>query len=64
MAAKHSRHIALTGPLAGWVAGQVGKGAYTSTSDLIRTAVRLLQDRDEGSTGPASNEPRQGEPRV
>ncbi|WP_267358587.1 type II toxin-antitoxin system ParD family antitoxin [Methylobacterium sp. GC_Met_3] len=47
MPAKHSRHIALTGPLADWVDAQVAKGEYTSVSDLIRAAIRVLRDQEE-----------------
>lgn len=47
MPAKHSRHIALTGPLAEWIDGQVALGEYASTSDLIRAAVRLLKAQGE-----------------
>ncbi|TXN08244.1 type II toxin-antitoxin system ParD family antitoxin [Methylobacterium sp. WL103] len=48
MPAKHSRHIALTEALAAWIDSQVAKGEYASTSDLIRTAIRVLRNRDEG----------------
>jgi signal transduction histidine kinase len=44
MVAKHSRHIALTGLLADYVAGEVMKGEYASASDMVRTALRLLMD--------------------
>ncbi|MBN4092684.1 type II toxin-antitoxin system ParD family antitoxin [Methylobacterium sp. OT2] len=47
MPAKHSRHIALTGPLAEWVDSQVSEGEYTSVSDLIRTAIRLLREQEQ-----------------
>lgn len=47
MPAKHSRHIALTGPLAEWADSQVAKGEYTSFSDLVRTAIRLLKAQDK-----------------
>jgi antitoxin ParD1/3/4 len=47
MPARHSRHIALTGQLADYVAGQVSKGAYASVSDMVRTALHLLKERDE-----------------
>ena len=47
MPAKHSRHIALTGPLAQWVDSQVSEGEYTSASDLIRTAIRLLREQEQ-----------------
>ena len=42
MPAKHSRHIALTGQLADYVASQVSRGEYASVSDMVRgdTAVR------------------------
>lgn len=46
MPVKHARHIALSAPLAAWVAEQVARGEYTSASDLVRTAIRLLQERD------------------
>lgn len=48
MPAKHSRHIALTESLAAWIDSQVAKGEYASTSDLIRTAIRVLRTKDEG----------------
>ena len=47
MPAKHSRHIALTAPLVEWIDSQVDRGEYTSASDLIRAAVRLLRAQDE-----------------
>ena len=46
MAAKHSRHVALTEPLIAYVEAQVAKGEYTSISEAIRTALRLLIERD------------------
>ena len=59
MPAKHSRHIALTGPLAEWVDGQVVKGEHTSVNDLIRTAIRTLRTQDEArvAAGPAASVP-------
>ena len=48
MPAKHSRHVALTGPLVEWAERQVAEGEYNSVSDLIRTAIRVLKDQDEG----------------
>ena len=53
MPAKHTRHIALTGPLAEWVDSQVAQGEYTSVSDLIRTAIRLLREQDQKRRGRA-----------
>lgn len=54
MPAKHSRHIALTGPLAEWVDSQVARGEYASVSDLLRAAIRLLREQDESRRGGAS----------
>jgi antitoxin ParD1/3/4 len=48
MPARYSRHIALTETLAAWIDAQVAKGEYASTSDLIRTAIRVLRIQDEG----------------
>ena len=47
MAAKHSRHIALTEPLIAYVEAQVAKGEYTSISEVVRTALRQMIERDE-----------------
>lgn len=47
MAAKHSRHIALTEPLIAYVEAQVAKGEYTSISEVVRTALRQLIEREE-----------------
>ncbi|WP_375465313.1 type II toxin-antitoxin system ParD family antitoxin [uncultured Methylobacterium sp.] len=47
MAARHSRHIALTEPLIAYVEGQVAKGDYTSISEVVRSALRLLIAHDE-----------------
>ncbi|MCJ2126178.1 type II toxin-antitoxin system ParD family antitoxin [Methylobacterium sp. J-077] len=51
MAAKYSRHIALTEPLIAYVEAQVARGEYTSISEVVRTALRLLIER-EASTVP------------
>jgi antitoxin ParD1/3/4 len=47
MAARHPRHIALTGPLAKYVDHQVAQGEYASASEMVRVALRLLIERDE-----------------
>jgi antitoxin ParD1/3/4 len=47
MAAKHSRHIALTEPLIAYVEAQVAKGEYTCISEIVRTALRQMIERDE-----------------
>jgi len=56
MPARHSRHIALTETLAAWIDAQVARGEYASTSDLIRTAIRVLRVQDGGKVAaqPAS----------
>lgn len=47
MVAKHSRHIALTEPLIAYVEAQVASGEYTSISEVVRTALRLLIECDK-----------------
>ncbi len=47
MAAKYSHHIALTAPLAQYVASQVAKGDYASVSEVVRAGLRLLIEHDE-----------------
>ncbi len=47
MPARHSRHIALTGPLAEYVTRQVEEGRYASVSEVMRAALRLLIDSDQ-----------------
>nr|WP_052600630.1 type II toxin-antitoxin system ParD family antitoxin [Microvirga lotononidis] len=47
MAAKYSHHVALTAPLAQYVASQVAKGDYASVSEVVRAGLRLLIEQDE-----------------
>ncbi len=47
MAAKHSRHIALTGPLESYVEERVARGEYASVSEMVRAGLKLLKERDE-----------------
>ena len=42
MTAKHSRHVALTGHPARYVENQVATGVYASTSEVVRSGLRLL----------------------
>lgn len=49
MVAKHSRHIALAEPLIAYVEAQAAKGEYTSVSEVVGTALRLLMARDAAS---------------
>ena len=60
MAAKHSRHIALTGPLAVYVESQVSAGEYASASEMVRAALRLLMERDQVRAKPVSDLPGAG----
>ena len=58
MAAKHSRHIALTGPLARYVENQVATGVYASASEVVRAGLRLLIERDEARLANSLKAPR------
>ncbi|WP_342106123.1 ribbon-helix-helix domain-containing protein [Methylobacterium sp. SI9] len=49
MPVKHARHIALSAPLAAWIDELVARGEYTSASDLVRTALRQMRERDGGT---------------
>ncbi|WP_020493658.1 type II toxin-antitoxin system ParD family antitoxin [Methylobacterium sp. WSM2598] len=62
MAAKHSRHIALTAPLAEFVDHQVAKGEYASASEMVRTALRLLMERERSATRSGSVDPQRAQP--
>lgn len=46
MPVPHSRHVALTEPLARFVDEQVAKGRYATASEVVRTALRLLMERE------------------
>jgi antitoxin ParD1/3/4 len=46
MAAKHTLHVALTEPLARYVAEQVASGEYATASEVVRTGLRLLIEQD------------------
>lgn len=46
MAAKHSLHVALTEPLARYVTERVASGQYATASEVVRTGLRLLIERD------------------
>jgi antitoxin ParD1/3/4 len=59
MAAKHSRHIALTEPLARYVENQVATGVYASASEVVRAGLRLLIERDEARLTNSLKAPRE-----
>lgn len=50
MSAKHSRHVALTEPLARFLDRQVAEGRYATASEAVRAALRLLE-REETRIG-------------
>ena len=54
MPVPHSRHVALTEPLARFVDKQVAQGRYATASEVIRAALRLLMER-EGSLTQAAD---------
>jgi antitoxin ParD1/3/4 len=58
MAAKYSRHVALTGPLARYVENAVATGVYASASEVVRTGLRLLIERDEARRASSLKAPR------
>lgn len=54
MAAQHTLHVALTEPLVRYVGSQVNSGHYATASEVVRTALRLLIERDQaGQSRPA-----------
>ena len=46
----HSRHVALTEPLARFIDAQVAEGRYATASEVVRAALRLLMDREDART--------------
>jgi len=51
MAAQHTLHVALTEPLIRYVGRQVASGHYATASEVVRTALRLLIERNEATQG-------------
>lgn len=47
MAAKHSRHVALTAPLTTFIDRQLTDGRYATASEVVRAALRLLAERED-----------------
>lgn len=52
MPVKHSRHVALTEPLARFVDSQVTEGRYATASEVVRAALRLLERDEVGRRAP------------
>lgn len=50
MAAKHTLHVALTEPLTRYVGERVASGEYATASEVVRTGLRLLIERDQAKT--------------
>ncbi len=48
MAAKHTLHVALTEPLVRHVREQIATGRYATASEVLRDALRLLIEREDG----------------
>ena len=64
MAAKFSRHIALTRPLATFVENEVASGHYASASEMVRNALRLLKEKEAAKaarSSKAAKPPKPGE---
>ena len=49
----HSRHVALTEPLARFIDGQLAEGRYATASEVVRAALRLLMEREDARMGAA-----------
>ena len=49
MPARHSKNIALTDQLEGWVDSLVASGEYKSASEVVRDGLRLLKERRDRS---------------
>jgi len=47
MAAKHTLHVALTEPLARYVTDRVASGEYATASEVVRTGLRLMIEREQ-----------------
>lgn len=54
MPSRQSLNVSLTPELAAWIAAQVASGRYRSASEVVRDALRLLQDAAVMSGGPTT----------
>jgi len=51
MPTKHALNVSLTEPLRDFVDGQVQSGRFQTASEVVRAALRLLQDNLRGFAG-------------
>ena len=51
MSSTPTRCIALTKELEAYILARVGSGHYTSASEVVRAALRLMIERDENRAG-------------
>jgi antitoxin ParD1/3/4 len=49
MPAKYHRHVALTEPLSRFINEQVTEGRYSSASEVVQAALRLLERQETGA---------------
>ncbi len=47
MSSTPTRNVALTAELESYIKGQVASGRYSSSSEVVRSALRLMIERDE-----------------
>jgi antitoxin ParD1/3/4 len=47
MARRTALNVSLTPELMTYIAAQVASGRYSSASEVVRTSLRLLQEKDE-----------------
>lgn len=48
MRAEETRNVSLTAEMNSFIREQVASGRYQNASEVVRTALRLLQDREQG----------------
>ena len=60
MPVPHSRHVALTEPLSLFIDGQVAEGRYATASEVVRSALRLLMEREDTRMGVAEAAAQEG----
>ena len=48
MRAEETRNVSLTAEMNSFIRDQVASGRYQNASEVVRSALRLLQDREQG----------------